>query len=162
MKLCPITLCCALLFSPVMSSAIAAPQDAGGVQTAGAGQKVLGDRMLPMPVFRWDCGDCARNDKVFPMIEAMYAAEAAAAGYNISESETVEVVFTAYRQRSAATRVMLGFVTSNDALATRITFRGKALVDNEYPAKSLAGLDSLSTAVSKKLVDHVIAGVKPQ
>ena len=124
--------------------------------------KALAANELPKLVLRWDCGGCEHNEKVFPLIEQTYASDAAAAGFTVSESETADVVITAYRQRPPAARVMLGFMAGRDTLKTRVSFRGKDSVAGDYSANAFQGMNALCAAVAKKAMSQILSGMQPQ
>lgn len=161
MRLTPTTLfaplLCCLLTLPAHA---ASPADAVAEPDAAA-KATLAPGQLPKLVLRWDCGKCEKNDKVLPLIEQSYAAQAAAAGYTISDAETAEVAITEYRQRAPGMRVMLGFMAGKDVLTTRLTFRGTDVVAKDYSANALQGMNSLCAAVSKKVTAQLVAALKP-
>lgn len=167
MKLtCP-SISISLLFSLVSFTAHATPpetSDAPAAQehVAVAPKGTLSERQLPKLVFSWDCGNCAHNEKVFPLIEKTYASDAAAAGYTVSESETAEVAITAYRQRPPGVRVMFGIMAGKDILKTRVTFRGKEFVAADYNANAFQGMNNLCSEVSKKVMAQVLADLQAQ
>jgi hypothetical protein len=149
--------------APAATSSTAPDSPAAAEPAApAAASRVLAARELPKLVLRWDCGACEHNEKVFPLIEQTYASDAAAAGYTVSESETAELVITAYRQRPPAARVFLGFMAGRDILKTRVSFRGKESVAADYNANAFQGMNNLCAAVAKKAMTQIMSGLQPQ
>jgi len=120
-------------------------------------QNALTEHQLPKLLLRWDCGTCVHNPKVLPLIEQDYARDAAAGGYTVSDSETAELVITAYRQRNPGVRWMVGIMAGPDILTTHVTFRGKEFVASDYSADVLHGMNSLCAAVSKKAIEQLLS-----
>lgn len=146
-------LLCSLLCLPAHATP---PETSADAPSKGA----LAPRQLPKLVLLWDCGKCEQNAKVLPLIEQSYAAEAAAAGFTISDSETAELAITEYRQRPPGMRVMFGIMAGKDVLTTRVTFRGNAMVAKDYAANVFQGMNSLCHAVSKKVAGQLMASIK--
>ncbi len=119
----------------------------------------LAGKQVPQLVMRWDCGDCAVNEKVFPLVEKTYASKAAAKGSEVSSEETAEIVVTKYRQRPPGARVMFGFMAGKDILETRVTYRGKEFAVGDYSANAWQGMDSLCEAVAQITLDRLLANL---
>ena len=119
----------------------------------------LAARELPKLVLSWNCGDCEHNEKVLPLIEQEYAKQAVAMGYTVSPSETAELSITAYRQRSPGMRAMFGIFAGKDVLNTRVVFRGKEFVADDYSANAILGMNSLCAAVAQKAVSQIAASL---
>lgn len=153
-------LLCSLISLPALATPPEPPADAAIPAMAAAPAGALAPHQLPKLVLRWDCGKCEQNAKVLPLIEQGYAAEAAAAGYTISESETAELAITEYRQRPPGMRVMFGMMAGKDALTTRVTFRGNTLVAKDYSLNVFQGMNSLCSAVAKKVSAQLMATLK--
>lgn len=142
--------------------AIISDQALVNTDSLNASQPLLTQNQVPKLVLRWDCGNCVQNEKVIPLIEETYATIASAKGYSVSESEVAEVVITEYRQRKPGLRVMFGFLAGKDILATRITFRGKYFLADDYSANALSGMNSLCATVSQKMFDHIASKIHAQ
>ena len=159
-SLCTVLLCGLLSLPAYATPPEPAPEAPAAAAADAAPHAALAPKQLPKLVLRWDCGKCEQNAKVLPLIEQGYAAEAAAAGYTISDSETAELAITEYRQRAPGMRVMLGFMAGKDVLNTRVTFRGNELVAKDYSANAFQGMNSLCNAVAKKVSGQLIASLK--
>lgn len=153
-------LLCVLVSLPAHATPAQAPADSVAAAPEAASHGALAPGQLPKLVVRWECGKCEQNPKVLPLIEQGYAAEAAAAGYTISDSETAELAITEYRQRPAGMRVMFGMMAGKDVLTTRVTFRGNALVAKDYSLNVFQGMNSLCSAVSKKVTGQLLSSLK--
>ena len=166
MRFTSTSLCTALLCGLLSLPAHATPPepvaDAATPATSTASGGALAPRQLPKLVLRWDCGKCEQNAKVLPLIEQGYEAEAAAAGYAITDTETAELAITEYRQRPPGMRVMFGMMAGKDALTTRVTFRGNTLVAKDYSLNVFQGMNSLCHAVAKKVSGQLMASLKPE
>jgi len=117
---------------------------------------------VPKLALRWDCGDCTQNVKVLPLIEEEYAKEALAKGYAVSATEVAELSITEYRQRPPGARVMFGFLAGRDILKTKIVFRGKEFVAEDYSANAWLGMNSLCASVAQQAVKQLSPSSSPQ
>ena len=83
--------------TPQANSQEASPPEKSLQETADAAvaeaPSVPPDSVLILPKLNitWDCGDCEHNDKVPPLIEQAYIAEAKKHSFAISETEIAEV-----------------------------------------------------------------------
>lgn len=103
----------------------------------------------PKLSIRWNCGDCAVNDKVIPLIEESYAAEVVKNNQTISEDDVASVEITSYRQRSPGMRVMFGFMAGKDRISLKVTYKGKEFTAEDYSANAISGMNSLCASVAK-------------
>jgi hypothetical protein len=104
---------------------------------------------IPKLNIHWDCGDCEVNEKVIPLIEQTYAAEASRNNHSLSEEDIADVAIIDFRQRNPAVRVMFGFMAGKDRLGIKINYRGKEFVANDYSANVIFGMNSLCESVAK-------------
>jgi hypothetical protein len=123
-------------------------------------QATLADHQVPKISLRWDCGECKHNEKVFPLLTENYRDEAIAKGYSVSETETAEVAITQFRQRPPGLRVMFGAFAGRDKLSTRITFRGKEYVVEDYEANAFIGMNGLCLSIAQKAFKQISAAVE--
>lgn len=130
---------------PALAQETTEPAPAAPVDMAPAPSKTV-----PKLAIAWDCGECVHNDKVIPLIEAAYAAEAAKNGAAVSETETAEAAITDIRQRPPGVRVMFGIMSGKDRLGLRIRHAGKEYAVSETSANAVMGLNHLSESVGKK------------
>ena len=117
---------------------------------------------LPKLAISWNCKDCKQNDKVPPLIESAYAAAAAKAGYAVSETESVDIDITDFRQRSAGTRVMLGLFAGKDRLALRGNYHGQAVTAEDSSGNAVQGFNHLCEAVGRKMYAAIVAKARTQ
>lgn len=158
-------LCAASLFGqlaahaelPVVAEESAAADQAATQGAAPTTSATLNNHELPKLTVSWDCGSCAHNEKVPPLIEKEYADYAAANGYAVSESEVAEVVIAEYHQRPPAARAMLGAFAGKDRLTVSVTFRGDRFVAKDYNANAWFGMNDLCRSVAKKSAEHIRA-----
>jgi len=151
---------CSLLSLAALATAAEPPADTAAPAAEATSHGKLAAGQLPKLVLRWDCDKCEQNAKVLPLIEQGYATEAAAAGYTISDSETAELAITEYRQRPPGMRVMFGMMAGKDKLTTRVIFRGNTLVAKDYSLNVFQGMNSLCSAVSKKVTGQLLSSLK--
>lgn len=144
------------------ASAAVANESAVPQPVAGGSKGALADRQVPKLILRWECKDCAQNEKVLPLIEQIYTSDAIAQGYSVADSETAEIAITAYRQRPPGARVMFGAFSGRDVLATRVTFRGKEFVVKDYSANAFMGMNSLCAAVAQSALKHIVSSIRSQ
>jgi hypothetical protein len=105
---------------------------------------------VPKLNITWDCGDCEHNDKVVPLIEQAYAAEAKKNSFAVSETDIAEVAITDIRQRPPGVRVMFGFMAGKDRLGLRIRYLGQEHTVSDTSANAVMGLNHLSESVGKR------------
>jgi hypothetical protein len=105
---------------------------------------------VPKLNITWDCGDCEHNDKVIPLIEQAYAAEAAKNSFAISQTDVAEVAVTDIRQRPPGVRVMFGIMAGKDRLALRIRHLDREYTVSDTSVNIIMGLNYLSESVGKK------------
>ena len=125
-----------------------------------AASKPVNRKEVPKLAIRWDCKDCAINEKVAPLIEKSYADEAAKNGYAVSDVETAQVVITDFRQRPPGARVMFGFMAGRDRLAVRIVYRDKEKTAEDYSANAWLGMNSLCESVGKQSYEQLLSIVQ--
>lgn len=104
---------------------------------------------VPKLNITWDCGDCEHNDKVIPLIEQAYAAEAAKHSFSLSETDIADVAITDIRQRPPGVRVLFGFMAGKDRLGLRIRYLGQEHMVSDTSANAIMGLNHLSESVGK-------------
>jgi hypothetical protein len=121
--------------------------------------KELSSHQLPKLSIKWECGDCAHNEKIIPLIEQEYKNQALAKGYVISNNEVAEVAITGFRQRNPGMRVMFGFMAGSDSLSTRITFRGKELVAQGHTGAAGRGMNFLCEYVTNQAIEQIILNI---
>ena len=117
---------------------------------------------VPKLVLRWDCGDCTQNEKVLPLIDEEYSKEALAKGYVVSATETAELSIVAYRQRPPGVRVVFGIFAGKDILKTKIVFRGKEFVAEDYSANAFFGMNSLCAEIARQALKQLSPASSPQ
>lgn len=115
-----------------------------------AGPGSMGPKQVPQLAFDWQCGGCAQNEKVAPLILAGYKMEAAKEGYTVSEAETATVSIVDYRQRPIGMRIAFGFMSGKDRLGTRIGFRGQTLQAASSTAMAIKGMNAVSEEVGRR------------
>lgn len=159
------TVCSAVLIGHLHLLAIAQTEPAVPATPAAAASSVdtaasapvapATGKVVPKLTLKWDCGDCEHNEKVLPLIDEEYAKEAQAKGYAVSATESAELSIVEYRQRKPGMRVVFGLFAGKDILKTRIQFRGKEYVAEDYSANMLFGMNSLCKAVGQKAVEQL-------
>ena len=115
-----------------------------------ASRGALGARQVPSLAIDWQCGGCAQNEKVAPLIMAGYKMEAAKEGYTVSEAETATVSIVDYRQRPIGMRIAFGFMAGRDRLGTKIGFRGQTLQAASSTAMAVKGMNAVSEEVGRR------------
>lgn len=122
---------------------------AAAAPTARSGSG-LGARQVPSLAIDWQCGGCAQNEKVPPLILAGYNMEAAKEGYTVSAAETATVSIVDYRQRPVGLRIAFGFMAGSDRLGTKIGFRGQTLQAASSTAMAVKGMNAVSEEVGRR------------
>lgn len=172
-----------ILFAAVLCSVLAAPaawakeetKDKAEAQAAGDEGKAEGKREAgdpapapakpgaPLPKLHivWDCGECEHNDKVPPLIEEAYAAEAQKHSAQVSDESSAEVAIVDIRQRPPGVRVMFGIMAGRDRLKLRIRYQGHEYEANETSSNIIQGLNSLSASVGRQAYQQ-LAGAGAQ
>lgn len=115
---------------------------------------------VPKLNIAWDCGDCPVNDKVIPLVQEAYRAEAAKHGKTVSETDVAEAKIHDYRQRNPGARVMLGIMAGKDRLGIKINVGGEEIVVSDYSANAMQGMNALCESVGKKAYKQVAAKVR--
>lgn len=105
---------------------------------------------VPRLNITWDCGDCEHNDKVVPLIEQAYAAEAEKNSLTVSETDVAEAAIVDIRQRPPGVRVMFGVMAGKDRLGLRIRYLGQEYTVSDTSANAIMGLNHLSESVGKR------------
>lgn len=131
----------------------AAPVDASVAEPAPAASVY----QVPRLVITWDCGDCEHNDKVIPLIEQAYAAEAEKNSFSLSETEVAEAAITDIRQRPPGARVMFGIMAGKDRLTMRIRYQGQEVSVSDTSANAIQGMNNLSADVGKRAYAEMAA-----
>ena len=103
----------------------------------------------------WDCGECEHNDKVPPLIEQAYAAQAHENSFTVSETDVAEVAITDIRQRPPGVRVMFGFMAGKDRISLRIRHNGAELSVSDTSANAVMGLNHLSESVGTQAFEQL-------
>jgi hypothetical protein len=130
-----------------VSAPTAAPAMVAPAQPAGQG--ALSAKQVPRLAFYWKCGDCVKNELVPPMVAKAYELEAIKNGYTVSDAEIANVSIVAFRQRNAAARVMFGMFAGKDTLSTKIFFRDKTFVAEDYMVNAMVGMNGISENVGR-------------
>jgi hypothetical protein len=128
---------------PAAASASSPEAAPGQTTTAQAGT-------VPKPVVVWDCGNCEHNEKVPPLIEEAFRAEALRHGRAISATETVELRIHQFRQRNPGARVMFGFMAGRDSLGVKFVHKGKEAAVSDYSANVMQGMNAVSQSVGAR------------
>lgn len=147
-------LCITLLLAfgvmhPVLAQVAPEPAPAANA-SAAAPEPAQAWPTVPKLNITWDCGDCERNDKVVPLIERAYAAEARKNSLAVSETDVAEVAITDIRQRPPGVRVMFGFMAGKDRLGLRIRYLRQEYAVSDTSANAIMGLNYLSESVGKR------------
>jgi hypothetical protein len=127
---------------------------------SGPSSKSSDPARLPKLAIRWDCGTCALNDKVPPLIVKSYADEAAKHGQALSDSETAELVITDFNQRPPGARVTLGILAGKDVLGVRILYHTKEAKAEDTASSAWFGMDSLCESVGKQTYEELASILK--
>lgn len=114
-------------------------------------------KTVPKLNITWDCGACTVNDKVAPLIEEAYRAEAAKHGRTISDTESVDAKINDFRQRPPGARVMLGVMAGKDRLALKISYKGEDFVVKDYSANAVVGMNGLCESLGQKAYKQLVA-----
>lgn len=140
---------------PVWAQVASAPESAAEAvaETSPAGTLPT----VPKLNITWDCGDCEHNDKVLPLIEQAYAAEATKHSFAVSQTDVAEVAITDIRQRPPGVRVMFGIMAGKDRLGLRIRYGGQEYTVSDTSANAIMGLNYLSESVGKKTYAELAA-----
>jgi hypothetical protein len=134
--------------APAPVSAPALPATVAQAQPAAQGP--LTASQVPRLAFFWKCGDCVKNELIPPLVAKAYEAEARKNGFTVSDSETANVSIVGFRERGQAARVMLGMFAGKDNLSTKIYFRDKVLVAEDYMVNAWVGMNGISENVGRK------------
>ena len=110
---------------------------------------------VPKLSITWACGDCEKNEKVPPLIEAAYAAEAKKNAMAVSETDVAEVTITDIRQRPPGIRVAFGIFAGKDRLGLRIRYKGQEYTVSDYSANVAQGLNHLCESVGKQALESI-------
>jgi len=108
-------------------------------------------KTVPSLDIRWNCGDCAHNDKIIPLIQERYASEAQAAGYTISADDTVATEIVDFRQRPPGVRVMFGVMSGKDRLRLKAVRDGQEYFVGDTSANAIQGQNALCAEAGKQL-----------
>jgi hypothetical protein len=133
-------------------SAVASAQQPDAVPAAAPAANTM-----PKLNVTWDCGECTVNEKVIPLLEEFYRAEAVKNGKTVSDTEIVDARIHDYRQRNPGARVMLGIMAGKDRLGLKISYNGEELVATDYSANAVQGMNALCESVAKKAYKQIAA-----
>ena len=139
---------CSLAFGAVLSS-VAYAQEAEDPA-----------KVVPKLNIAWDCGKCTVNEKVIPLIEEAYRAEAAKSGRTVSATQSVDARIHDFRQRNPGTRVMLGIMAGKDRLGLKISYKGQEIAVSDYSANAVQGMNALCESVGQNAYKQVVAMFK--
>jgi hypothetical protein len=138
------------LAAPTTAPEMVAPEMVAPAQPAQpAGQGKLSAKQVPRLAFYWKCGDCVKNELVPPIVAKAYELEAIKNGYTVSDAEIANVSIVAFRQRHPAARVMFGMFAGKDTLSTKIFFRDKTFVAEDYMVNAMIGMNGISENVGR-------------
>ena len=129
--------------TPARTQQAGSAADAAGT---GAQQKTV-----PALEIAWNCGDCAHNDKIVPLIRERYAEAARTAGYDVSARDTVSAEIVDFRQRPPGVRVMFGVMSGRDRLRLKVLRDGREHVVGDTSANIIQGQNALCAEVAKQL-----------
>jgi hypothetical protein len=111
--------------------------------------------MVPKLSISWACGECEKNEKVPPLIEAAYAAEAKKHAMAVSDTDVAEVTITDIRQRPPGIRVAFGIFAGKDRLGLRIRYKDQEYTVSDYSANVMQGLNHLCESVGKLALESI-------
>ena len=134
---------CSLAFGAVLSS-VAYAQEAEDPA-----------KVVPKLNIAWDCGKCTVNEKVIPLIEEAYRAEAAKSGRTVSATQSVDARIHDFRQRNPGTRVMLGIMAGKDRLGLKISYKGQEFNVGDYSANAIEGMNALCESVGTEAFEKI-------
>ena len=120
--------------------------------TAFAQETAAAANTVPKLNIVWDCGKCEVNEKVIPLIEDFYRAEAAKRGLTVSDTETVDAKIHDFRQRPPGVRVMAGIMAGKDRLGLTLNYKSEEIVVKDYSANAMQGMNALCESVAKQAV----------
>jgi hypothetical protein len=140
----------AVVSTAPVSAPTTAPETVASAQPAQpAGQGKLSAKQVPRLAFYWKCGECVKNELVPPIVARAYELEAIKNGYTVSDAEIANVSIVAFRQRHPAARVMFGMFAGKDTLSTKIFFRDKTFVAEDYMVNAMIGMNGISENVGR-------------
>jgi hypothetical protein len=137
----------------------AAPEVApAAVESAPAEQPaVTPPNTVPKLNITWDCGGCEINEKVPPLVDEAFRAEAHKRGFSISETESVNARIFQFRQRPPGLRIAFGMMSGKDRLGLRIDFKGQVIEVANYWANAWQGQNSLTEIIGKEIFAKISA-----
>jgi len=144
-------------WGPMPVFAAAAPSAAPDESAPAAPARPLPAKSVPRLNIVWDCGDCAHNDKVIPLIQQAYREAASRQGLTVSDAETADVWIVDFRQRNPGLRAMVGIMAGKDRLGVKIRFRREVLEARDYSANAWMGMDHLCKTVGKRTLKQIRA-----
>lgn len=127
-----------------VDSAVPVPASQATAQTSNGA-------VVPKLKISWDCGACTQNEKVIPLIEEAYVAEAKNNNLTVSDTDIADVAIIKIRQRPPGARVMFGVMAGKDRLEVRVRYKDKEHLVGDYSANIVTGLNYLSESVGKKI-----------
>lgn len=104
---------------------------------------------MPKLSIRWECGQCATNPKVIPLIQQNYLEQVRKHNQTLASKNGAEVVITDFRQRPPGARVMLGGFAGKDRLGVSIRYKGKSFVASDSAVTIMNGMNSLCKSVAQ-------------
>jgi hypothetical protein len=145
----------ALLWSMLPLLAAHAAEDTPAPDSTAPG--AVAANQMPALRIRWNCGDCPHNEKVIPLIEKEYAAEAARHKKSVATDRFADAEIVDFRQRNPGMRVMFGVMAGKDRLGLKITYEGRELPVEDYYANAVKGMNALCKSVAKIAYQQLIA-----
>ena len=136
---------CSLAFGAVLSSFAYAQEAEDPAKT------------VPKLNITWDCGACKVNEKVIPLVEEAYRAEAAKRGRTVSATESVDARIHDFRQRNPGNRVMFGVMAGKDRLGLKISYKGEDIAVSDYSANAVEGMNALCESVGQNAFKQLAA-----
>lgn len=104
---------------------------------------------MPKLSIRWECGECATNPKVIPLIQQNYLEQVRKHGQTLASKHSAEIVITDFRQRPPTARALLGGFAGKDRLGVSIRYKGKSLVASDSAVTIMNGMNSLCKSVAQ-------------
>jgi len=144
-------------WGPMPVFADAAPSAESGESAPATPARALAYNTVPRLNIVWDCGDCAHNDKVIPLILESYREAAAKQGRTVSDAETADVWIVDFRQRNPGVRSMFGIFSGKDRLRLKVRFRREILEVSDSAAGAWFGMNSVCEGVAKKTLKQIRA-----
>jgi hypothetical protein len=142
-------------WGPMPAFAEAAPSAELGESATAAPASTLPPNTVPKLNIVWSCDDCARNDRIIPLLLQSYREEATRQGRTVSDAETADVFIVDFRQRDPNKRAWLGIMAGKDRLGVKIRFRGQILEASDYSANAWQGMNHLCESVGERTFKQI-------